>query len=526
VRAQCLVKKRQLCRFYARNACTKGVFCIWAHGEAELELAPPPTGPCARKTRLCSHYVEGWCAQGKLCPFAHGSEELRKDPKDKSPQRPQQTGAWLGRRPDLDAAVMMVANPEKTLADVIPGVTKLAALPAPEQGRRSVSKARKRRSSSASSTRLDPAGGAGGEGAADPGGTRLLSVLVTGCSDPQTASGVHGEYEICGANHDRPAFKSIDYGQGFESFIYFWDDRDGPAFTGWWIGPSLGGQDAWVRHPGVPSERWPPRSGWLVPHDGPVDSHMVVELALLSSAPSGPPAPGKAPGAAPAKAVAKADAPARPRTRSPSRSAAPRRSLADQTALAKSSVLPRPPQQAAARERPRTRSPSRSAPPCRSLASETALAKSSVLAPPPQKAAAKDRPRTRSPSRSAPPRRSLASETALAKSSLLTRPPQQAAAKADVVCKVSQPKLEAGKEARRVEDDANVKVEDDSKSKEELDALENSLEAVHKESDEQMKRMMELQRSMDELRKSMEERRDREDKIQHKMRSLGKTVEA
>ncbi|CAK0809936.1 unnamed protein product [Prorocentrum cordatum] len=166
---------------------------------------------------------------------------------------------------------------------------------------------------------------------------------------------------------------------------------------------------------------------------------MVVELALLSTASSGPTATGKKPSVAAAKAVAKAGAPARPRTRSPSR------------------------------PRERIRSPSR------------------------------PRERTRSPS----------------------RPPEHAVAKADVVRKVSQPNAEAGKEARRGGDDADVKVEnvkeekvkeetvkveDDSNRRKELDALESSLDMVHQDSDAQMKRMMELQRSMDELRKSMEDR--------------------
>ena len=27
--------------------------------------------------------------------------------------------------------------------------------------------------------------------------------------------------------------------------IYFWDDRDGPTFSGWWIGPKVGGDQVW-----------------------------------------------------------------------------------------------------------------------------------------------------------------------------------------------------------------------------------------------------------------------------------------
>jgi len=72
----------------------------------------------------------------------------------------------------------------------------------------------------------------------------------------------------------------------------------------------------------------------------------------------------------------------------------------------------------------------------------------------------------------------------------------------------------------KVDGGAKVKSEGETDRRLELAALESSLDAVHKESDEQMKHMLELQRSMQELQKSMEDRRDREEQIQKKMRSL------
>ena len=27
--------------------------------------------------------------------------------------------------------------------------------------------------------------------------------------------------------------------------IYYWDERDGPNFTGWWFGPKVGGDQVW-----------------------------------------------------------------------------------------------------------------------------------------------------------------------------------------------------------------------------------------------------------------------------------------
>lgn len=143
------------------------------------------------------------------------------------------------------------------------------------------------------------------------GGGKTAALVVSGCSDSAVAGGVHGQYEVHGSNHGRHAFRSIDVGQGFESFIYYWDRRDGPDYEGWWIGPTLGGQDVWVRNPGTVADRWPPRTGWFAPHDGPLDTTMVVETTsagknVQSPAPL-PPAPA-VPAAAPAPPPKRNDA--------------------------------------------------------------------------------------------------------------------------------------------------------------------------------------------------------------------------
>merc|ERR1719379_2426248 len=57
--------------------------------------------------------------------------------------------------------------------------------------------------------------------------------------------------------------------------IYFWDDRDGPSFGGWWFGPKIGGDQVWAYHPDKTSQT-PPKSGWKVPYDGPVDATMIL----------------------------------------------------------------------------------------------------------------------------------------------------------------------------------------------------------------------------------------------------------
>ena len=45
--------------------------------------------------------------------------------------------------------------------------------------------------------------------------------------------------------------------------IYYWDERDGAAAQGWWIGIGVGGQQVWAHNTG--SDMTPPLSGWKVP---------------------------------------------------------------------------------------------------------------------------------------------------------------------------------------------------------------------------------------------------------------------
>ncbi|CAK0909638.1 unnamed protein product, partial [Prorocentrum cordatum] len=85
VREQCLLNRRRMCRFFAKGDCQKGVFCIWAHGEAELDTTPQ-LGHRPRNTRLCIHFQAGWCGQGKACPYAHGTAELVASPRARAPQ--------------------------------------------------------------------------------------------------------------------------------------------------------------------------------------------------------------------------------------------------------------------------------------------------------------------------------------------------------------------------------------------------------------------------------------------------------
>merc|ERR1712087_347083 len=63
---------------------------------------------------------------------------------------------------------------------------------------------------------------------------------------------------------------------GLDVMIYFWDDRDGPNFCGWWFGPKVGGDQVWAYHPDK-SAPVPPSNGWKVPYDGPEDTTMKID---------------------------------------------------------------------------------------------------------------------------------------------------------------------------------------------------------------------------------------------------------
>merc|ERR1712187_285469 len=65
---------------------------------------------------------------------------------------------------------------------------------------------------------------------------------------------------------------------GLDVMVYFWDERDGPSFCGWWFGPKIGGDQVWAYHPDKASQT-PPKNGWKVPYDGAVDPTMVLTPA-------------------------------------------------------------------------------------------------------------------------------------------------------------------------------------------------------------------------------------------------------
>lgn len=107
-------------------------------------------------------------------------------------------------------------------------------------------------------------------------------ICVSGCSHSNVAPIVRGDYTIAGSNHNKPAYKKEQKVSGLDVMLYYWDDRDGVAFSGWWFGPKIGGDQVWAYQPSRTTQT-PPSSGWKVPYDGPVDLSLCVTAKAGSS---------------------------------------------------------------------------------------------------------------------------------------------------------------------------------------------------------------------------------------------------
>merc|ERR1712217_114407 len=76
-----------------------------------------------------------------------------------------------------------------------------------------------------------------------------------------------------GKNHEKPVYKKDGASGSVSVLMYYWDDRDGAAFSGWWFGPKVGGDQVWAYNGDVKAPL-PPPSGWKVPWDGPEDKKL------------------------------------------------------------------------------------------------------------------------------------------------------------------------------------------------------------------------------------------------------------
>jgi len=104
-----------------------------------------------------------------------------------------------------------------------------------------------------------------------------VHVSFVGCVNDVVGPIIRGDYTRFCVNHGKPAFKKQASPGGMEVMIYFWDERDGPAASGWWLGPKLGSDHVWGFHPNK-AARTPPTTGWQVPHSGPADPTCILRV--------------------------------------------------------------------------------------------------------------------------------------------------------------------------------------------------------------------------------------------------------
>jgi len=103
------------------------------------------------------------------------------------------------------------------------------------------------------------------------------SFLLTGCQHSTVQPIVHGRFRRLNEdNHGKPTYKKDEQSNGMDVMCYFWDDRDGADFGGWWFGPKVGGDQVWCYHPDKTS-KVPPSNSWKVPYDGPMDTTMKLD---------------------------------------------------------------------------------------------------------------------------------------------------------------------------------------------------------------------------------------------------------
>merc|ERR1719247_1779762 len=130
-----------------------------------------------------------------------------------------------------------------------------------------------------------PAAAAWGQQAqpqAAAGQNKDVTLIVTGCTHATVGGIVRGTFQLHGENHGKPTYKKDGQVNGLDVMSYYWDERDGPGFCGWWFGPKVGGDQVWAYHTDKQATM-PPQTGWKVPYDGPVDATFNIAYKPKSS---------------------------------------------------------------------------------------------------------------------------------------------------------------------------------------------------------------------------------------------------
>merc|ERR1719440_1266210 len=110
-----------------------------------------------------------------------------------------------------------------------------------------------------------------------PKGVWGIPLKVSTCIDETISKTIHGTYYAHSMNDGKVVFKKDEKFEGLDVLIYYWDDRENPELSGWWFGPSVGGDLVWAFHPSRLAMT-PPVGDWNVPHDGEVDADFTVTV--------------------------------------------------------------------------------------------------------------------------------------------------------------------------------------------------------------------------------------------------------
>lgn len=92
-----------------------------------------------------------------------------------------------------------------------------------------------------------------------------------------TLSQANGDFMLHGENHGSPVYRHVSG----KYFIYYWDERDGDMWCGWWLGPAVGSIHICGFCPGAAPT--PPSQGWRVPWNGPVDPAVRLRVSATPS---------------------------------------------------------------------------------------------------------------------------------------------------------------------------------------------------------------------------------------------------
>eukprot|EP00931_Biecheleriopsis_adriatica_P066618 TRINITY_DN40933_c0_g1_i1.p1 TRINITY_DN40933_c0_g1~~TRINITY_DN40933_c0_g1_i1.p1 ORF type:complete len:1082 (-),score=318.49 TRINITY_DN40933_c0_g1_i1:46-3291(-) len=96
-----------------------------------------------------------------------------------------------------------------------------------------------------------------------------------GANAPDKVRALCGRFDRRGFNHGKRTY----FQKEASCWLYFWDERDGPDFTGWWLGRRVGGAEVFGVAKGFDTAA-PPEKGWQIPHD---DSRIRRDVSLRIS---------------------------------------------------------------------------------------------------------------------------------------------------------------------------------------------------------------------------------------------------